>query len=90
VPLDLAELAAGYCETSPYFNMYGNDQRFLAEALWPRIREDAVIHDTFYDVARTGPFPGKWSWSEDTHAGRCHKDREAVREEARLHGIITV
>ena len=33
------------------------DQRFLGEVVWPRIKTDVLIHDSYYDLFGSRPFP---------------------------------
>ncbi len=48
---------------------YGFDQRFLQEMIWPWIRDDALVHDSYYDLDSPVPVPGGARGDDRDHIG---------------------
>lgn len=48
------------------------DQKFLAEFVWPLIKSDALVHDTYYQFEGT-TFPGGGYSAIEEHVGRSFK-----------------
>jgi hypothetical protein len=66
---------------------YGVDQLFLARAVWPLIREDALTHDSYYRLGETRPFPVGGKGDERDHVGIGRVGNEARLREARRYGL---
>jgi hypothetical protein len=41
--------------TTPFLDLYTQDQVFLAEKIYPHIADNCLIHDEYYDYAPTLP-----------------------------------
>jgi len=50
----------------------GGDQEFLATFIWPLIKSDVLVHDTYYQFGGTTFPAGDYSSSEG-HVGQCFK-----------------
>lgn len=66
---------------------YGIDQRFLALEIWPEIREDCLIHDSYYDLFGAQPFPVMGKGSDWSHVGMGIVTEAALRREAQVLGL---
>ena len=49
------------------------DQDFLRAEVWPRIREQTLIHDGFYDLFGARPFPAEGRLKPPDHVGASHQ-----------------
>lgn len=77
---DVAAEIAGFFKGQTS-NAYHQDQRFLGEVLWPRLRSNVLVHDSHYhlDGVATRPITHR---SID-HLGFGHVNNAALDEEAR-------
>ena len=50
-----------------------NDQFFLQDAVWPLIKQDCLIHDSFYDCFGSVKFPVKGRLPPSEHVGKCFR-----------------
>jgi hypothetical protein len=62
----------------PRKNCYCDDEAFLAAAIWPRVKMDAMVHDGCFRTCRFGesevlPFPGRREFGRFV-GERCHED----------------
>src|SRR5262249_41524861 len=48
------------------------DQDFLRAEVWPRIREQTMIHDSFYALFGAQPFPPEGRLTLPEHVGAGH------------------
>lgn len=80
VPLILAGMWGGLCGELPnIYHLYKNhfsgaiqknsDQHFLAELVWPLIKENCLIHDSHYDLFKSQPYPRPMPASIQDHIG---------------------
>ncbi len=56
-----------------YFDNRFGDQAFLADMVWPLIREDTKVHDTYYRFPHAGPFPDGYDLPGLIHVGGGQK-----------------
>lgn len=61
---------------------YGNDQRFLRESIYPRIRGFSLIHDSHYRLPGSRPIPGGKAGDDRDHIGMGIVGVEKLRAEA--------
>lgn len=61
---------------------YGNDQRFLRESIYPRIRGYSLIHDSHYRLPGSRPIPGGEAGDDRDHIGMGIVGGERLRTEA--------
>lgn len=66
---------------------YGADQAFLAREIWPVIRDDCLVHDSYYRLFDAQPFPAMGRGNAASHVGMGITNRELLREEAVLFGL---
>jgi len=66
---------------------YGADQGFLANEIWPVIRDDVLIHDSYYTLFDAQPFPGFGKGIDRDHVGMGIIRANVLREEAALLGL---
>lgn len=66
---------------------YGSDQRFLAHEIWPEIRADSLIHDSYYDLFGAQPFPVMGKGNDRFHIGMGVIGEDGLRREAELLGL---
>jgi tetratricopeptide (TPR) repeat protein len=85
--LAVAERIDAYTSNDSLWNSYGNDQNFLKEMVWPDIRDVTLAHDEFYELAGTRRIARHFKWTEDTHIGRCFRDKKQVAADAKSLGI---
>jgi Flp pilus assembly protein TadD len=57
------------------------DQDFLRVEIWPRIREQAMIHDGFYSLFSARPFPTAGRLTAPDHVGAGHVVLDESRRE---------
>lgn len=68
-------------------NTYGADQRFLANCIWPLIRDHCVSMDRHYSLAGGEPIPEFAMSDSKEHMGTGVVGAELLRKEAALFGI---
>ncbi len=68
-------------------NSYGSDQRFLAQCIWPLIRDDCVSLDSYYSLAGGEPMPVFAKGVDNDHAGMGIASEKVLKKEARMFGI---
>lgn len=56
-----------------YFDNHFGDQAFLSDFIWPLIRGESRIHDTFYRYPRAMPFPDGYELPGLVHVGGAVK-----------------
>lgn len=66
---------------------FGLEQRFLDGEIWPAIRDDCLIHDSYYPLFGTQPFPGMGKGDERFHVGMSVVDAELLKREAQALGL---
>jgi hypothetical protein len=66
---------------------YGADQAFLAQQVWPAIRTDCLVHDSYYSLFGAEPFPVFGKGDDQNHVGMSIVSEERVRSEARSFGL---
>ena len=54
-------------------NVSHQDQLFLRIFVWKTIRHDALIHDTYFRLPNTLPFPPHPPLPQGEHVGACHR-----------------
>lgn len=68
-------------------NTYGADQRFLAQCIWPLIRDRCVRMDRYYSLAGNEPIPVFAINADKGHMGMGVAGEKLLKKEARLFGI---
>lgn len=66
---------------------YGSDQRFLAHEIWPEIRDDCMIHDSYYDLFGAQPFPVMGKGNDRFHVGMGVIGEDGLHREAEMLGL---
>lgn len=56
-----------------YFDSPFGDQAFLKDMVWPLIRNDVQVHDTYYGFPAGTPFPAGYDLPSSMHVGGCRK-----------------
>lgn len=56
-----------------YFDSPFGDQAFLKDMVWPLIRNDVQVHDTYYGFPEGKPFPAGFELPSSMHVGGCRK-----------------
>lgn len=84
--INIVELMRRYFTAGPTAK-YGHDQRMLGLLLWPLIRQHALVHDKYYELA--GVRTVKLS-DPKSRFGAGHQNSAAVLEEAERLGIPRV
>lgn len=69
----LPNLEEWLASASQYFDNKFADQAFLADMVWPLIREEARIHDTHYRFPKARPFPPGYELPGLIHVGGASK-----------------
>lgn len=78
----IGPLIAAYQDRHRGEQRYGNDQRFLGEQIYPRIRSHATTHDSHYRLANSRPVPGGRAGDDADHIGMGIVGAERLRVEA--------
>jgi len=66
---------------------YGSDQRFLAGEIWPVIRGDCLVHDSYYALFGAQPFPVMGKGNDRFHVGMGLKGGSILEREAKALGL---
>ena len=66
---------------------YGGDQLFLMREIWPEIRDDCMLHDSYYTMFGAVPFPLMGRGDDKFHVGIAVSKPQRLQEEARLLGL---
>jgi len=66
---------------------YGTDQDFLAMEIWPAIRSNCLVHDSYYSLFDAQPFPVLGKGVDRNHVGMGIMGEDVVRKEAALFGL---
>lgn len=71
---------------------YGNppnglEQRFLDGEIWPAIRDDCLIHDSYYPLFGAQPFPAMGKGNDQFHVGMGITGEAPLRREAQSLGL---
>ena len=65
----------------------GREQRFLDSEIWPAIRGDSLIHDSYYPLFNAQPFPTMGKGDGQSHVGMGVAGTAALRREAASLGL---
>ena len=65
----------------------GREQRFLDSEIWPAIRDDCLIHDSYYNLFNAQPFPVMGKGNDRFHVGMGIIGEDGLRREAQLLGL---
>ncbi len=66
---------------------HGADQHFLAKEIWPTLRDNCFVHDSYYTLFNAQPFPVMGKGNERFHVGMSVLSEESIRREAQLLGV---
>ncbi|MGI9383362.1 MAG: tetratricopeptide repeat protein [Methyloligellaceae bacterium] len=87
VKLNMEGRIRAFLDQNDSYRLYGNDQRFLREKVWPDIKLATLAHDTFYKFYNSKKPPNYFPWSEEDHSGRCYKNMKDIVEEAKFYNL---
>lgn len=65
-----------------YFDNRFSDQKFLMELVWPLIKEQTLIHDSYYHFAGSKEFPAGYRLPRPIHVGGAIKNMRSWRKDA--------
>lgn len=65
----------------------GREQRFLDGEIWPAIRDDCLIHDSYYPLFGAQRFPVMGKGNDQFHVGMGITGEAALRREAQSLGL---
>jgi hypothetical protein len=85
-PLRVAERIRRFIGARPDLR-YGTDQAFLAREVWPEIRGDSLVHDSYYTLFDARPFPALGRGDDRHHVGMAVMSERALQREAALLGL---
>jgi len=64
-----------------------NASKCLAKEIWPAIRDDCLIHDSYYSLFGAQPFPMMGKGNDRFHVGMGVTGVDALRREAQSLGL---
>ena len=67
--------------------LQGMERKFLAKEIWPAIRDDCQIHDSYYPNFDAQPFPAMGKGNDQFHLGMGITGEAALRREAQALGL---
>jgi len=85
-PLHMAERIRRFARTGVDAR-YGADQTFLAKEIWPAIRDDCLVHDSYYDLFGAQRFPVMGKGNDHFHVGMGIVGEQQLQREARALGL---
>ncbi|MEQ1775678.1 MAG: tetratricopeptide repeat protein [Burkholderiales bacterium] len=66
---------------------HGADQHFLAKEIWPVLRDNCCVHDSYYPLFGAQPFPVMSKGNDRFHVGMSVMREESIKREAQLLGL---
>lgn len=88
--IQIADRILRFFKQSRDSNQYGIDQYFLKQEFWPYVSRSCLIHDTFYRLEDSRPFPfdsPQLRESDIGHVGEGIIGTEAIKKECELFGL---
>jgi tetratricopeptide (TPR) repeat protein len=83
---DMAARIAVYCRNGVN-NIYGADQDFLMNHIWPLIRDKTLVYDSYYNLMGSSSFPYFGKGTDADHLGMGVVGNKLLRAEAMDFGL---